>query len=185
MKCLIYGITPGCQTGVDRATLDFAIKHDIRHGGWSPKERKVEDGPLGSRCLLTETPSANYPQRTEGNVRDSDGSGTRWVRCGDHDTHRVVLRCVFAKTVDSQHGDGAVEIIGAESKMAIRAVDFVWLNAQKERFGGGTDHARSAYLHWRTDAGSDRNKEAVQPQKPQAPPCEGVALAEATELKTI
>ena len=41
----------------------------------------------------------------------------------DHDTHRVVLRRVFAKTVGSQRGEGAIEIIGAESKMAIGAVD--------------------------------------------------------------
>ena len=42
----------------------------------------------------------------------------------DHDTHRVVFRRVFAKTVGSQHGERAVEIIGAESKMAILTVDF-------------------------------------------------------------
>ena len=41
----------------------------------------------------------------------------------DNDTYRVVLRRVFAKTVGSQRGEGAVEIIGAESKMAIVAVD--------------------------------------------------------------
>ena len=41
----------------------------------------------------------------------------------DNDTHRVVLRRVFAKTAGSQRGEGAVEIIGAESKMAIVAVD--------------------------------------------------------------
>ena len=38
--------------------------------------------------------------------------------------HRVVLRRVFAKTVGSQRGEGAVEIICMESKMAIGAVDF-------------------------------------------------------------
>jgi len=41
----------------------------------------------------------------------------------DHDTHWVVLRRVFAKTVDSQRGERAVEIIGAESKMAIGGGD--------------------------------------------------------------
>jgi hypothetical protein len=35
----------------------------------------------------------------------------------DHDTHWVVLRRVFAKTVDSQRGERAVEIIGAESSL--------------------------------------------------------------------
>jgi hypothetical protein len=35
----------------------------------------------------------------------------------DHDTHRVVLRRVF------QHGERTLEIIGAEGKMGISAVD--------------------------------------------------------------
>ena len=41
----------------------------------------------------------------------------------DHDTHRVVLRRVFAKTTGSQRGEDAIEIIGSESKMAIGSVD--------------------------------------------------------------
>jgi hypothetical protein len=41
----------------------------------------------------------------------------------DHDTHRVVLRSVFAKPACSQRSKGAIEIIGAESEMAIGAVD--------------------------------------------------------------
>ncbi len=44
------------------------------HGGWCPKSRKAEDGPIGARYLLKETPTSNYPQRTEWNVRDSDGT---------------------------------------------------------------------------------------------------------------
>ncbi len=67
-------IISGGQTGVDRAALDFAIEHDIPHGGWCPKGRKSEDGPLEPKYRVTETPSASYPQRTEWNVRDSDGS---------------------------------------------------------------------------------------------------------------
>src|SRR5438445_11818432 len=43
-------------------------------GGWCPKGRKAEDGSLSSRYPLTETPSEQYWQRTEWNVRDSDGS---------------------------------------------------------------------------------------------------------------
>jgi hypothetical protein len=67
-------IISGGQTGVDRAALDFAIDHDIPHGNWCPRGRKAEDGPLEPKYRLTETPSASYPQRTEWNVRDSDGS---------------------------------------------------------------------------------------------------------------
>jgi hypothetical protein len=64
----------GGQTGADRAALDFAIEHEIPHGGWCPKGRKAEDGPLEPKYLLTETPSSSYPQRTEWNVRASNGS---------------------------------------------------------------------------------------------------------------
>jgi Circularly permutated YpsA SLOG family len=67
-------IISGGQTGVDRAALDFGIEYDIAHGGWCPKGRKAEDGPLVAKYLLTETPSSSYPQRTQWNVRDSDGS---------------------------------------------------------------------------------------------------------------
>ena len=67
-------IISGGQTGADRAALDFAIEHGIPHGGRCPRGRKAEDGPLATKYLLTETPSSSYPQRTEWNVRDSDGS---------------------------------------------------------------------------------------------------------------
>jgi hypothetical protein len=44
------------------------------HGGWCPKGRKSEDGPTEAKYRLQESPSANYLQRTEWNVRDSDGT---------------------------------------------------------------------------------------------------------------
>jgi hypothetical protein len=66
-------IVSGGQTGADRAALDWAIA-GIPHGGWCPRNRKAEDGPIDARYDLTETPSSEYPQRTEWNVRDSDGT---------------------------------------------------------------------------------------------------------------
>jgi hypothetical protein len=67
-------IIRGGQTGADRAALDFAIEQKIPHGGWCPKGRKAEDGPIALRYRLRETPSVRYSQRTEWNVRDSDGT---------------------------------------------------------------------------------------------------------------
>ena len=67
-------IISGGQTGADRAALDFAIQHNIEHGGWIPKGRKAEDGPLPERYQLKEMPTADYPKRTEQNVIDSDGT---------------------------------------------------------------------------------------------------------------
>jgi hypothetical protein len=40
-----------------------------------------------------------------------------------HDSHRIVLRCVFAKTIGYQSGESALEIVRAESKMIISAID--------------------------------------------------------------
>jgi hypothetical protein len=54
--------------------LDVAVQFSLPYGGWCPKGRKAEDGPIGGQYLLTETPTANYLQRTEWNVRDSDAT---------------------------------------------------------------------------------------------------------------
>lgn len=67
-------IVSGGQTGADRAALDFAIAHKIRHGGWCPKGRVAEDGKLPKRYRLKETGSSYPPVRTRRNVRDSDGT---------------------------------------------------------------------------------------------------------------
>ncbi len=67
-------IVSGGQTGADRAALDFAIEHGIAHGGWCPRGRLAEDGPIESRYQLQETPSRRYAERTEWNVRDSDAT---------------------------------------------------------------------------------------------------------------
>lgn len=67
-------IISGGQTGADRAALDWAIKRGIPHGGWCPKGRRAEDGVIDQRYQLVETPSDDYSQRTEWNVRDSDAT---------------------------------------------------------------------------------------------------------------
>jgi hypothetical protein len=71
---MIEKIISGGQTGADRAALDFAIYHDIPHGGWCPKGRLAEDGIIECRYHLQETSTKNYPQRTEKNVQESDGT---------------------------------------------------------------------------------------------------------------
>lgn len=71
---MIEALISGGQTGADRAALDVAIRHSFPHGGWCPAGRKAEDGPIGGQYKLLETPSANYLQRTEWNVRDSDAT---------------------------------------------------------------------------------------------------------------
>ena len=71
---MIKKIISGGQTGAGRAALDAAIKLGIDHGGWIPKGRIAEDGPLPETYQLQEMPTENYPARTEQNVIESDGT---------------------------------------------------------------------------------------------------------------
>jgi hypothetical protein len=71
---MITRIISGGQTGADRAALDFAIKHNIPHGGWLPKGRKTEEGTLPEKYILQEMPTPDYSKRTKQNVLDSDGT---------------------------------------------------------------------------------------------------------------
>ncbi len=67
-------IISGGQTGVDRAALDAALALGIAHGGWCPRGRLAEDGRIPDGYQLQETETADYPPRTERNVRDSDAT---------------------------------------------------------------------------------------------------------------
>jgi hypothetical protein len=63
----------------------------------------------------------------------------------DKNTHRVVLRRVFAKTAGSQRGESVVEIISAESKMAIVVINVAGpegaerMNGQMQLQGAGVE----------------------------------------------
>ncbi len=67
-------IVSGGQTGVDRAALDVAIDLGLACGGWCPKGRMAEDGPIPGDYPLKETKGADYVERTRLNVRDSDAT---------------------------------------------------------------------------------------------------------------
>ena len=93
-------IVSGGQTGVDRAALDWAYRHNIAHGGWCPKGRLACDGPLSPHYQLRETESAGYRQRTKLNVQDSDA--TLIFNIGDLDGGTLqTMR--FAQTMKRPH----------------------------------------------------------------------------------
>jgi len=49
---LVEKVIAGGQTGVDRAALDLALEMGIPSGGWCPKGRRSEDGPIPDRYIL-------------------------------------------------------------------------------------------------------------------------------------
>ncbi|MFC1896233.1 putative molybdenum carrier protein [Thermodesulfobacteriota bacterium] len=67
-------IVSGGQTGAQRAALDVAIGMSIPHGGWAPKARKAEDGPVPDKYLVSETASYGYKNCAERKMIDSDGT---------------------------------------------------------------------------------------------------------------
>ena len=71
---MVQKIISGGQTGADQGALDGALACDFPHGGAIPAGRKTEIGPLSKRYRLEELVSPHYPERTEKNVLDSDGT---------------------------------------------------------------------------------------------------------------
>jgi hypothetical protein len=81
---------------VDRGALDAALDAGFGCGGWCPKGRLAEDGPIPPRYAMLEMNSIGYEERTLRNVIDSDGTailyrgalegGTRLTReyCIEH-----------------------------------------------------------------------------------------------------
>lgn len=68
-------VVSGAQTGVDRAALDVALELGIECGGWVPKGRLDEEGRIPAGYPgLEETATAEWNERTEANVRDSNGT---------------------------------------------------------------------------------------------------------------
>ena len=74
MPCGLLKIVSGGQTGADRAALDWALANGLPCGGWCPLGRLAEDGVIDARYPLRETPEPSPAQRTEWNIRDSDGT---------------------------------------------------------------------------------------------------------------
>ena len=70
----ITRVISGGQTGPDRAALDVALQLGLACGGWCPRGRAAEDGPIDARYPLKETAGADPAERNRRNVGDADGT---------------------------------------------------------------------------------------------------------------
>lgn len=72
-------VISGGQTGADRGGLDAGLElkamgFDIEIGGFCPRGRKSEDGPIPTKYPLIETKSPSYVVRTKRNAESADAS---------------------------------------------------------------------------------------------------------------
>ncbi len=119
-------IVSGGQTGVDRAALDYALSKGFPCGGWCPKGRQAEDGPIDDKYPLRETGTFLYVVRTKLNVDESDGTlilyhdeignGTQYTAEYAH-TKRKPLLMVNLNQTDAQNqlkewiADNGIEVL--------------------------------------------------------------------------
>ena len=87
-------IVSGGQTGVDRGALDAALIRGFPCGGYCPKGRLAEDGPLPDTYPLTELDYGSYPERTLRNVLESDGTAVIYFGALEGGTQQTVQNCV-------------------------------------------------------------------------------------------
>jgi hypothetical protein len=138
---MIEKIVSGGQTGADRMGLDWAIWHDVPHGGWCPKFRKAEDGTIPPQYLLTETAKSDYVQRTEWNVRDSDG--TLIFTLSDKLSRGSAKTAFFAE----RHGKPYLHIHpGLSYRLAADVLQFVRDNNIKVLNIAGTRASKEPYI---------------------------------------
>jgi hypothetical protein len=67
-------IITGAQMGVERATLDWALKYEIPHGGWCPKGLLSSAEPLDPGYKLKEGETENILEAVGSNVRDAEAT---------------------------------------------------------------------------------------------------------------
>lgn len=152
-------VVSGGQTGVDRAALDVALELGLPCGGWCPRGRRAEDGPIHPRYPLRETPTPEYPLRTEWNVRDSDAT---LVLHGGRKDRGTALTIRLARRlgrplleVDLLHPPAAAEV---RSWLAGRGIGVLNVAGPRESSVPGVGARAAAFL-----------REVLSPLAPPAP----------------
>jgi hypothetical protein len=140
-------IVSGGQTGVDRAALDVAMERGMPCGGWCPAGRQAEDGPIDPRYPLRETPSADPAERTEWNVRDSDGTlllVTAAQSAGTELTHDVARR--LGRPVFEAHLDAPADPDAFRRWLQIHNIRTLNVAGPRESESPGVYEAARAWL---------------------------------------
>lgn len=121
-RARVAKIVSGGQTGVDRAALDVALVLAIPCGGWVPRGRRAEDGPLPHRYPMRETMSSAYRERTRLNVRDSDAT---LILTRGRPTGGTALTLVIAREL--ARPNRVVDLVGSGNPAMLRE----WITDQQ------------------------------------------------------
>jgi hypothetical protein len=87
-------IISGGQTGVDRAALDVALRHEIECGGWCPAGRLDEVGKIPDHYPIQELQGGGFTERTLKNVKDSKGTVVIYPGKLEGGTEQTVRFCI-------------------------------------------------------------------------------------------
>jgi Circularly permutated YpsA SLOG family len=87
-------VISGGQTGVDRAALDVALRHEIECGGWCPAGRLDEVGKIPDHYPIQELQGGGFTERTLKNVKDSEGTVVIYPGKLEGGTEQTVRFCI-------------------------------------------------------------------------------------------
>ena len=161
-------IVSGGQTGVDRAALDFALKHGIDCGGWCPAGRVDELGRIPDRYPVRELAGGGFDERTLQNVIDSDGTvivhgggelrgGTCCtLRCCETQKRPVLL--IDAEATDAVEAVRLLRLFIRENRVSILNV----AGPRQSEWPGGYDYALRVLDEFvnKTGEGDQKQKQA-------------------------
>jgi hypothetical protein len=116
-------VVSGGQSGVDRAALDAAMAAGLEVGGWCPRGRWAEDGPIAPHYPLREADLRRVCRRTLWNIRDSDA--TLVIVCGRP-------RGGTALTIHGQAGQRPRLVVDPRDRRAVARIRR-WLHRHRVR----------------------------------------------------